>query len=58
MLAIISARGGSKGVPGKNNRLLYCKSLVQLTIESAIHAVKIDKISLSTDDEKSNSILR
>lgn len=50
MLAIIPARGGSKGVPGKNIKLLCGKPLIAYTIEAAVAAKTIDRIILSTDD--------
>jgi len=50
MLAVIPARGGSKGVPGKNIRLLCGKPLIAYTIEAAAAARSIDRIILSTDD--------
>lgn len=50
MLAIIPARGGSKGIPGKNIRLLCGKPLIVYTIEAAVAAKSIDRIILSTDD--------
>jgi CMP-N,N'-diacetyllegionaminic acid synthase len=50
MLAIIPARGGSKGVPGKNIKLLCGKPLIAHTIETATAAKSIDRIVLSTDD--------
>ncbi len=50
MLAIIPARGGSKGVPGKNIKPLCGKPLIVYTIEAAVAAKTIDRIILSTDD--------
>ena len=52
MLAIIPARGGSKGVQKKNIRLLGGKPLIQWTIEAAMHATSIDRVILSTDDDE------
>ncbi|MES2239814.1 MAG: acylneuraminate cytidylyltransferase family protein [Bacteroidota bacterium] len=51
ILAIIPARGGSKGVPGKNNKLLGGKPLMGYTIEQAIASHSFAKIIVSTDDE-------
>jgi CMP-N,N'-diacetyllegionaminic acid synthase len=51
MLAIIPARGGSKGLPGKNIRLLGGLPLVAHTIRVAQEASCIKRIVLSTDDE-------
>ncbi|MFC1567566.1 cytidylyltransferase domain-containing protein [Thermodesulfobacteriota bacterium] len=52
MLAIIPARGGSKGVPKKNIRPLGGKPLILWTIETAKKSTYIDRIILSTDDEE------
>lgn len=51
-LAIIPARGGSRGVPGKNVRLLAGKPLIAWTIEQALAAHGIDTVVVSTDDEE------
>lgn len=51
MLALIPARGGSKGVPGKNIRALGGRPLIHWTIEAAMRADHIDQVVLSTDDE-------
>ena len=52
MLAIIPARGGSKGLPGKNIKELLGKPLLAYTIESALNSKLIDEVIVSTDDEK------
>jgi CMP-N,N'-diacetyllegionaminic acid synthase len=49
ILAIIPARGGSKGLLGKNIMPLLGKPLVAWTIEQAQHSKYIDEIFLSTD---------
>lgn len=49
MLVIISARGGSKGVPGKNIKELNGKPLIQYTIEAARKLVPDSQIIVSTD---------
>ncbi len=51
MLAIIPARGGSKGLPGKNIKDLCGKPLIAYTIEAALKSKKITQVVLSTDDE-------
>jgi CMP-N,N'-diacetyllegionaminic acid synthase len=51
ILAIIPARGGSKGVPRKNIRALGGKPLIAHTIESAIQSA-IDDVIVSTDDNE------
>lgn len=50
ILAIIPARGGSKGVPGKNTKLLGNKPLIGYTIEQTIVSNSFSKIIVSTDD--------
>ncbi len=49
-LAIIPARGGSKGVPGKNKALINGKPLICYTIETALEASGIDHLVVSSDD--------
>jgi CMP-N,N'-diacetyllegionaminic acid synthase len=49
-LAVIPARGGSKGVPRKNVRLLDGKPLLQYTAEAALAARRLERVILSTDD--------
>lgn len=49
ILGLIPARGGSKGVPGKNVKLICGKPLIVWTIESALRAKRLDKIVVSTD---------
>src|SRR5699024_5514424 len=50
MIAIIPARGGSKGLPGKNIRLLNGKPLISYTIIEALNSEKISRVIVSTDD--------
>jgi YrbI family 3-deoxy-D-manno-octulosonate 8-phosphate phosphatase len=50
-IAIIPARGGSKGIPGKNLMPLAGKPLIVHTIEAALEAKNIDQVYVSTDDE-------
>lgn len=51
-VALITARGGSKRIPGKNLRLLGGKPLIAWTIEAALGAKTISRVLVSTDDEK------
>ncbi len=51
MIAIIPARGGSKGLPGKNIRPLNGKPLIAYAIETALNTRQIDRVIVSTDDE-------
>lgn len=52
ILAIIPARGGSKRLPHKNILKLKDKPLIAWSIESAKNSKYIDKLILSSDDEK------
>ncbi len=52
MLAIIPARGGSKGLPGKNIRELLGKPLIAYTVEAALASENIDRVIISTDDDQ------
>jgi CMP-N,N'-diacetyllegionaminic acid synthase len=52
VLGLIPARGGSKGVPRKNIRLLCGKPLLQYTAESALAARHLARVILSSDDEE------
>lgn len=50
ILAIIPARGGSKGLPGKNIRPLQGVPLVAWPIKAALNSRYIDRVIVSTDD--------
>ena len=50
ILAIIPARGGSKGVPRKNIKEICGKPLISYTIEAAKRSKYIDRVIVSTDD--------
>lgn len=52
MLAVIPARGGSKGVPGKNIRELAGKPLIAYTIKAACESGIFSKIIVSTDSRE------
>lgn len=52
VLAVIPARGGSKGVPRKNIRQIAGKPLIAWTIEEAKKSSYIDRIILSSDDRE------
>lgn len=52
MIAIIPARGGSKGLPGKNIKEFCGKPLIIYAIEAAQKAKSVSRIIVSTDDEK------
>lgn len=52
MLAVITARGGSKGLPGKNLAPLAGRPLVAWTIGAALAAQSVDRVILTTDSEE------
>ncbi len=58
ILAVIPARGGSKGIPKKNLIKLLGKPLIVYTIEAAKSSKKISKLVLTTDDPEIASIGR
>ena len=49
ILGIIPARGGSKGIPGKNIRLLNGKPLIHYSIRAAQQSGLVDRLILTTD---------
>lgn len=52
ILAIIPARGGSKGIPRKNIRDLCGKPLIAYSIEVALKSKLINRVVVSTEDEE------
>jgi len=50
VLGIIPARGGSKGLPGKNIREMAGKPLIYWTIERALSSTYFDNVIVNTDD--------
>lgn len=52
VLGVIPARGGSKGVPRKNIKLLDGKPLLAYSAESALEAKRLSRVILSTEDEE------
>lgn len=50
VLAIIPARGGSKGIPNKNVKMLGGKPLIAWTVEAALTANCVTRTIVSTDD--------
>lgn len=52
VLGVVTARGGSKGIPGKNVRPLGGKPLLAWTAEAALAARRLSRVVLTTDDEK------
>jgi len=52
VLGIVPARGDSKGIPGKNVRLLAGQPLLYYTVKAAKGAGIIDRVILTTDSEE------
>jgi CMP-N,N'-diacetyllegionaminic acid synthase len=50
VIGIVPARGGSKGVPRKNKRLLGGKPLIAYTLEAALASSKLTRVIVTTDD--------
>lgn len=57
-LAIIPARGGSKGLPGKNITPLCGKPLIVWSIEAGLKSQYIDEVMVTTDSEEIASVAR
>lgn len=51
IVGLIPARGGSKGIPGKNIAPCAGRPLLAYTAESALQAKRLDRVILSTDDK-------
>lgn len=51
VICLIPARGGSKGVPRKNMRIIAGKPLIDFSILAAQHSNYIDNVYVSSDDE-------
>jgi CMP-N-acetylneuraminic acid synthetase len=58
VLGLILARGGSKGVPRKNIRLLAGRPLLAYTAEAALSASLLTRVIVSTDDEEIADVAR
>jgi len=58
VVALVLARGGSKGVPGKNIALVGGKPLIAWTIEAALASTRICRLILSTDDDEIAELAR
>jgi CMP-N-acetylneuraminic acid synthetase len=57
-VSFIFARGGSKGLPGKNTRLLRGKPLIAWSIERALEVNRISRVIVSTDSDEIATISR
>ena len=58
VLAVIPARGGSKGIPRKNVRLMHGKPLIAYAIQNAISCSDITDCVVSTDDIEIASVAK
>jgi len=58
VLAVVPARGQSKGLPRKNLRLLAGKPLVAYSIEAALQSKLVDAVCVSTEDEEISQVAR
>jgi N-acylneuraminate cytidylyltransferase len=50
-IAVIPARGGSKGIPGKNIKNIAGQPLIAYSIKAALEAKCVDRVIVSTDDQ-------
>lgn len=55
---MVTARAGSKGIPGKNTRLLAGRPLIAYTLDAARESGVFDRLVLSTDDPVAAAIAR
>jgi CMP-N-acetylneuraminic acid synthetase len=58
IIAFIFARGGSKGLPGKNIKSFGGKPLIAWSIEQALSVKRIDRVIVSTDSEEIANVAR
>lgn len=58
VLGVIPARGGSKGIPRKNVRLIAGKPLIAWTVAAAAEARRLDSFVVSTEDAEIASVAR
>ena len=52
VLAVVPARGGSKGIPGKNLKMIAGRSLLHRTIDQALAAKTVDEVVVTSDDQE------
>jgi len=57
-LILIPARGGSKGIPGKNIKILNGRPLIYYTLDTACAVVSPENICVSTDSDEIIGIVR
>ena len=58
ILCVIPARGGSKGLPGKNIKKILGKPLISYSIEQANESRYIDRVIVSTEDKEISEIAK
>jgi len=58
IVAIIPARGGSKGIPRKNVKKLYGKPLISYIINTALGVKDIERVVVSTEDEEIAEVVK
>jgi N-acylneuraminate cytidylyltransferase len=58
ILGVIPARGGSKGIPRKNIKMIAGKPLIAWSIEAAKNAILLDRFVVSTEDHEIADISR
>jgi CMP-N,N'-diacetyllegionaminic acid synthase len=56
VLGVVTARAGSKGLPGKNTRLLHGRPLISYTIAAAHESAAFERLMISTDDAEAAAI--
>lgn len=57
-IAVIPARGGSKRIPGKNIKNFLGKPIIAYSIEAVLKSGVVDRVVVSTDDEKIAAVAR
>lgn len=58
VIAVMGARGGSKGLPGKNIKLMNGKPLIAYSIEAGKKTKYIDKVVVATDSEEIAEVVK
>lgn len=58
VVGVVTARAGSKGIPGKNTRPLAGKPLILYIVEAALASRAFDRVILSTDDAAAADIAK
>ena len=58
ILAIILARGGSKGIPGKNLIPINGKPLLHYTVTACLNSALVNRVVVSTNDEEISRVAK